>query len=43
MTHLSQKKTPRVSHLIYFTYNIYHQRKKQNEVHGSDSAHTGGN
>lgn len=42
MIHLSQKQTTRVSHLNYFTYSIYNQRKSKNVVHGSNSAHTGG-
>lgn len=33
LIHLSQKQALRVSHLIYFTYSIYPQRKSQNEVH----------
>lgn len=42
LVHLSRKQTLRVSHLFYFTYNIYPQCKSQNEVHWSISVHIGG-
>lgn len=42
LIHLSLKQTLRAPYLIYFTYNIYTQWENQNEVHWSNSVHTGG-